>query len=184
MVQHTPVMSARRLKSEIERHSAACLSEFRQRNGPSAGGALRPFDNLCRRSTPNQSAKPEIVPSQIGEQADQYRATRTIATTSKAAISESVRSRVLERGEAPASSGGMTQLSLRRRLQFPGKPAVHAGLHRIVRYAYRVNMTALLALECSIIESIWSRHDFGKQHPRLHALWAMRPLDGGKMRRS
>jgi hypothetical protein len=46
-----------------------------------------------------------------------------------------------------------------------------------------MNLTALLALESTVIESIRSRCDFGKQHPGF-ALRATRPLDVGKMRRS
>jgi hypothetical protein len=107
----------------------------------------------------------------------------TIATTRKAAINERARSRVFDRGDAPASSGGMTQLSLRRRLQFAGKPAARLGLHRVLRYADCMNLTALLALESAVIESIWSRCNFGKQHT-CFAFRATRPLNVGKMRRS
>jgi hypothetical protein len=46
-----------------------------------------------------------------------------------------------------------------------------------------MNVTALLALEGAVIESIRSRRDFGKQHARF-AFGATRPLDVGKMRRS
>lgn len=46
-----------------------------------------------------------------------------------------------------------------------------------------MNVTALLALESAVIESIRSRCDFGKQHT-CFALRVMRPLNVGKMRRS
>ena len=46
-----------------------------------------------------------------------------------------------------------------------------------------MNLTALLALESTVIESIWARCDFGKQHPGF-ALRTTRPLDVGEMRRS
>ena len=46
-----------------------------------------------------------------------------------------------------------------------------------------MNVTALLALESAVIESIRPRCDFGKQHTGF-ALGATRPLDVGKMRRS
>jgi hypothetical protein len=46
-----------------------------------------------------------------------------------------------------------------------------------------MNVTALLALESAVIESIRSRCDFRKQHPGF-ALRAARPRDVGKMRRS
>ena len=71
----------------------------------------------------------------------------------------------------------------RGRLQFAGKPAAHLGLHRILRHADRMNLTALLALESAAIESIRSRCDFGKQHTGF-AFRATRPLNIGKMRRS
>jgi hypothetical protein len=46
-----------------------------------------------------------------------------------------------------------------------------------------MNVTALLALESTVIESIRSRCNFGKQHTGF-ALRTTRPLDVGKMRRS
>ena len=46
-----------------------------------------------------------------------------------------------------------------------------------------MNLTALLAFESAVIESIRSRRNFGKQHTRF-AFGAARPLDVGKMRRS
>jgi hypothetical protein len=70
-----------------------------------------------------------------------------------------------------------------RRLQFAGQPAVHLRLHRILRHADCMNVTALLALESAVIETIRSSCDFGKQHTGF-ALRATRPLDVGKMRRS
>jgi hypothetical protein len=46
-----------------------------------------------------------------------------------------------------------------------------------------MNVTALLTLESTVIESIRSGCNFGKQHTRF-AFGATRPLDVGKMRRS
>ena len=77
----------------------------------------------------------------------------------------------------------LTITPLSRSLQLAGEPAARIGLHRILRYADRMNVAALLALERAVIESVRSGHDFGKQHPRLRAFRAMRPLDGGKRHR-
>jgi hypothetical protein len=56
-------------------------------------------------------------------------------------------------------------------------------LHRILRHADCMNVTALLALESTVIESFRPRCNFGKQHTGF-ALGATWPLDVGKMRRS
>jgi hypothetical protein len=83
---------------------------------------------------------------------DQYRATMMMATTMKAAASESARSNAFDLGVAVVSGGGMT---LRRRCEFAVEPTAHSGFHRVARYDHRVNATALLALECAVVGADW-----------------------------
>jgi hypothetical protein len=110
-----PVKCGRRLKSQPE---MANRSGYRQNRGKGVhsrketapgGGAPRPLGSLCRGidTSLNREAGNR---SPVGGQSSQYRTTTTMAATSNAAISESARSRRLERGFAmSASSGGMTQ---------------------------------------------------------------------------
>jgi hypothetical protein len=140
-------MSGRRLKSEGLMAWPWTPSGIQAEKRPQRGGSTEAAVWSVSKIDIGQGAKPEMVPNQIEEKPDQYRATITIATISNAAISESARSSFLDRDTTPASSGGITLVSLRRRLQFAGKPAAHIGLHRILRYAHRVNMAAFLALK-------------------------------------
>jgi hypothetical protein len=197
MQQHNPVMSGKRLKTEGR--VARLEPSSRKNNGPRRGSTgavgvvgVEGIDPDLKRGPGNRSKA-------FWKPPDQYRATMTMTATSNAAISESARSRAFECGFAGvASRGGMTQFSmfncapdllvlppprtLRRRLQLTGKPAARHGCHGVVRYRHCLNATALLALECAVVEAGRFRFEFRQQHAILLAPRAARPFDGGNTR--
>jgi hypothetical protein len=76
--------------------------------------------------------------------------------------------------------GCPSNFAILRRLGFVIEQAAYVGFHGVAWYDQGMDATALLALECAVVEADRSRFNLRKDHPRLMAPRTTLP-DIGKM---